>query len=82
MKEKAKHASVRRAKDTLNQVLLSAFLEHVPDLVYFKDRRSQFVKVSNSLARRLGVDSAEELIGKSDEHFYTNETAHRTKQDE
>jgi len=72
----------RRTTNTLNQALLSAFLEHVPDLVYFKDRECRFIKASSSLARRIGVSSAGELVGKSDDDFYTEETASRTKRDE
>src|SRR5437763_10785243 len=38
--------------------LLQAFLEHIPDDVYFKDRDSRFVRISRSLASRFGLSDA------------------------
>ena len=37
-----------------HQILLSAFMASTPDHVYFKDRDSRFVWVSDSLAKSLG----------------------------
>jgi len=65
----------------LDDVLVSAFLENVPDLVYFKDRDSRFIAVSTSKARRHGV-APDELVGKSDADFFADEHARRARLDE
>jgi len=39
--------------------------DHVPDIVYFiKDRGGRYVAVNKTLAKRLGVSEAEDLVGK------------------
>ena len=50
-------------------ILVSAFMQQIPDHVYFKDCDSRFVAVSQSLAHSLGC-SIEEVIGKTDEDFF------------
>jgi len=66
----------------LNQLLASAILEHIHDIVFFKDKASRFMAVSNSLARRVGARDTEELIGKSDDDFFAEESAGRMREDE
>lgn len=55
----------------LDRVLVTAFLEHVPDLVYFKDRRSRFIAVSRSLVRYFGGATAAQIIGRTDFDFFS-----------
>jgi PAS domain S-box-containing protein len=52
-----------------DQILVSAFMEQIPDHVYFKDRESRFVAVSRSLADSFGC-SVETVIGKTDADFF------------
>src|SRR5258706_6398249 len=59
-----------------HHVWLAAFMESTPDHVYFKDRESRFVWVSESLARSLGR-SAREVAGLTDADFF-DETRART----
>jgi len=54
---------------TPDQILVAAFMEQMPDHVYFKDRESRFVAVSRSLARSFGC-SIEAVIGKTDADFF------------
>ncbi len=52
--------------------LLNAFLEAIPDRVYFKDRESRFVRISRSKAISLGLANPEEAINKTDaDHFHS-----------
>jgi PAS domain S-box-containing protein len=52
-----------------DQMLVSAFMASAPDHLYFKDRESRFVAVSNSLAQSLGC-TVEEILGKTDADFF------------
>jgi diguanylate cyclase (GGDEF)-like protein/PAS domain S-box-containing protein len=62
--------------------LLHAFLEHVPDGVYFKDRESRFVRISRSLAHRFGLSDPAEAIGKTDSDVFRAEHAQQALADE
>lgn len=50
----------------LNQNLLNALLQNYPGYVYFKDKKSRFIKTSTYMSRLFGGDSAEFLKGKTD----------------
>jgi PAS domain S-box-containing protein len=57
----------KRLQDALayERDLLQALLDHSPDVIFFKDPRSRFVKVGRSAARWFNVADAEELVGKT-----------------
>lgn len=55
--------------------LLRALLDHIPDRVYFKDVASRFLRISKSMATRMGLDDPAEVIGKTDYDFYPQESA-------
>lgn len=62
--------------------LLHAFLEHVPDGVYFKDRESRFVRISRALALRFGMNDPSEAVGKTDFDVFGSEHAQQAFEDE
>ncbi len=62
--------------------LLAAFLENIPDCVYFKDRDSRFIAVSRSLAAKHGLASGEELAGKTDFDVFAEAHARPAFEDE
>ncbi|MDA0348209.1 MAG: SpoIIE family protein phosphatase [Verrucomicrobia bacterium] len=63
-------------------MLFDALLQQTQDQVYFKDRHSRFIRVSDSVAKKFGLGSAEEMIGKSDFNFFSEEHAQEAFQDE
>jgi len=62
--------------------LLTSLLNNIPDRIYFKDEKSQFITVSESLVRWLGAVNAEEMIGKTDFDYFTEEHAEPAYEDE
>jgi PAS domain S-box-containing protein len=65
-----------------NQALITTFLGQVPDIVYFKDRESRFVAVSESLIKKHGLKSSEHVIGKTDFDFFEEKSARKAFDDE
>jgi len=62
--------------------LLRALLDNSPDHIYFKDAQSRFIKTSQSQARQFGAAAADEMVGRSDFDFFTEEHARPAFEDE
>jgi PAS domain S-box-containing protein len=67
---RATEADLRRERR-----IMDTFMQSVPDAVYFKDVQSRFIKCSHSMAQLFGKDSPDELIGKTDFDFFSEEHA-------
>ena len=50
--------------------LLRAIIDSVPDYIYVKDTRNRFLIANETLAKRMGASSPDELIGKTDFDYY------------
>ncbi len=61
--------------------LLDALLKHIPDKIYFKDKKSRFLEVSKAKLDELDL-SRNELVGKSDFDFFPEEDAKQMFEDE
>jgi PAS domain S-box-containing protein len=74
----------KRAEEELSyeRELLRALLDNSPDHIYFKDAQSRFIKSSKDLAVQFGLASADELVGKTDFDFFTEEHARPAYEDE
>lgn len=62
--------------------LLNAFLEYIPDNVYFKDRGSRFLRLSRATANHFGLSDPEQMVHKTDSDFFTSEHAEQAFADE
>jgi PAS domain S-box-containing protein len=63
-------------------LLLQALLENLPDHVYFKDRKSRFIRASRSLTEQFGLATPADVVGKTDFVFFTEEHARPAYEDE
>jgi len=64
------------------QSLLQAFLENIPDNVFFKDRESRFIRISNAMAAYFGLADPSQATNKSDADMFSAEHAKRAFADE
>jgi diguanylate cyclase (GGDEF)-like protein/PAS domain S-box-containing protein len=62
--------------------MLEAFLEHIPDNVFFKDRDSRFVRISRAMADYFGLANPTLAIGKVDSDIFSSEHASQALIDE
>lgn len=74
----------KRAEAALafEQYLLKSLLDNSDDKIYFKDIDSKFIRCSVSMARVFAVEKPEDLIGKSDRDFFSDEHAIQAFEDE
>ena len=73
-----------KAEDALSveRGRLRALIDNIPDLMYVKDTNSRFLLANVSVAKQMGVQSPDELLGKTDFEFYPKELAQAFFDDE
>jgi PAS domain S-box-containing protein len=79
--EREKH-DTSAAEWVFEQNVLRTLVDHIPFRVYAKDRGSRFLFGNNRMARLAGVDTAAQLIGKTDYAFFPPELAAKYFADE
>ncbi|HKX60661.1 MAG TPA: PAS domain S-box protein, partial [Verrucomicrobiae bacterium] len=62
--------------------LLRSLLDHIPDRIYFKDIYSRFMRCSRSMAKRLGLEDPQDVVGKTDFDFHPPDQAREYFHDE
>jgi PAS domain S-box-containing protein len=74
----------KQAEEALQQeqTLLSSLISTIPDNIYFKDRQSRFVRISEAMAKGFGLRNAAEAVGKTDSDFFMEEHARQAFADE
>jgi PAS domain S-box-containing protein len=73
-----------RAEEALRfeQFLLRTLMDSLPDPIYFKDRQSRFIRGNQALARKMGADHPDQLVGKTDHDFFAPNHADAALKDE
>ncbi len=61
--------------------LLRDFMDHVPDVIYFKDKQGRLILVNKAHAKGLGL-KPEEVIGKTDFDIFPRERAELMERDD
>jgi two-component system cell cycle sensor histidine kinase/response regulator CckA len=76
--------SRKTAEDTLEleRNLLRTLIDNIPDFIWIKDKKSRFVLANMAVTNMLGMESPEQLIGKSDSDFYPSNIADEYRRDE
>ena len=74
----------KQAEETLSieRGRLRALIDNIPDYMYVKDTDCRFVVANLAVARQMGVNTPEELLGKTDFDFYPRELAETFFKDE
>ena len=74
----------KRTEDALSQerFLIETLMDHITDHIYFKDRRSRFIRINRAMAQRFKLGDPGEAIGKTDFDFFTAEHAQQAFDDE
>jgi rsbT co-antagonist protein RsbR len=81
LEEEIKKLRKQIDKIQFKKTLLDALLDHIPDRIYFKDKESRFLDVSNSKAEGTGL-SRKDFVGKTDFDFFSEEEAKVMFEDE
>ena len=68
-------------KLSLEHDLLQSLLDNIPDCIYFKDKKSRFVKVNKAKAKRAN-STIEKMIGKTEYDFFPEDYAKKSIDDE
>jgi PAS domain S-box-containing protein len=74
----------RRAEEVAGRErdLLGALMDNIPDLIYFKDLQSRFVRANAALAATVGAPTAEAMVGRTDRDFFSPDFAAETEEEE
>ncbi len=62
--------------------LMHALMDNIPDLIYFKDAQSRFLRVNAAMAEALGADSADAALGGSESDYFAPEFAEASLKEE
>lgn len=81
--EKAYH-ELQKHSDELawQKYVLDTFMENIPDQIYFKDIEGQFTRVNKAFLNKVGLNSIEEIIGKTDFDFFPPDQAQKRHRQE
>ncbi len=62
--------------------LLRTLIDNLPDYIYVKDADSRFIVANTSLAKLVGVETSDQLLGKTDHDFFSPDDADQFRENE
>ena len=65
-----------------NSFLLEKLMDHLPASIFFKDKKSRFIRINKACALKFGIDDPAEAIGKTDFEFFGEKHARKAMEDE
>lgn len=74
----SKEGEIMKFKSGIYESILDSF----PDLIYIKNRNSQFININRAIVERFKESSSEKIIGKTDFDYYAIEHAQQAFDDE
>jgi diguanylate cyclase (GGDEF)-like protein/PAS domain S-box-containing protein len=74
--------AIKDQRTGLESDLLEAFLEHIPDHVYFKDLNSRFIRVNKAMADHFGLGDPKNAVSKTDADLFSSAHAVQALEDE
>ncbi|MEM8913331.1 MAG: PAS domain-containing protein [Planctomycetota bacterium] len=69
-------------RSQFEESLLKTLMENIPDSVYFKDLDSRFIRVSEAMARKFGLQGVDQVHGRTDADIFSPEHASDARRDE
>ncbi len=75
-------AGARLEREGLSSILLDNLLAHFPGLIYFKDKRSRFVRISQAHVSHFRLEREEDAWGKTDLDMFSAEHGQQAMHDE
>jgi diguanylate cyclase (GGDEF)-like protein/PAS domain S-box-containing protein len=82
LRQAARRLSAQHSILDTERNMLRALIDNIPDFIYVKDAESRFVVANRHVARVMGVETQEALLGKTDFDFYPQEIAKAFYEDE
>ena len=94
MSAKQKPAEIRKSENIIKELksriteleqeklMFQGLLDTIPDHIYFKDRKSRFLKLSKALMDWFGAKTGGDVIGKTDFDIFSDEHARQAYEDE
>lgn len=68
--------------DNLNSIIAKSLIQNQSESFYFKDLKSRFIAASQFMAEYFGVQSPDDMLGKTDFDYFTKEHAIQAYNDE
>jgi PAS domain S-box-containing protein len=71
-----------KSDEDLEKYFFNILMDNIPDRIYFKNIKGQYIKINKAAALRRGIKDPDEAINKTDFDFFTKEHAEQALRDE